>query len=60
MRTHEPGQEPQPPLSSPYGPHTDHVDEASGGADSSPYETLSGDEREDDRQDREPVPEQGS
>lgn len=34
-------------LSSPYGPHPDHrVDEAAGGADSSPAETLSSDERE--------------
>jgi len=32
--------------SSPYGPHPSHVDEASGGADSSPFETLSSDERE--------------
>jgi hypothetical protein len=33
------------PLSSPYGPHPGHVDDASGGADSSPFETLSSDER---------------
>lgn len=34
------------PPSTPYGPHPDHVDEASGGADSSPFETLSSNERE--------------
>jgi hypothetical protein len=33
------------PLSSPYGPHPDHADDASGGADSSPFETMSSDER---------------
>ena len=37
------------PPSSPYGPHPGHVDEASGGADSSPHETLSSDEREETR-----------
>jgi hypothetical protein len=33
------------PWSSPYGPHPHGVDEASGGADSSPYEGKSSDER---------------
>ncbi len=32
--------------SSPYGPHPGHVDDASGGADSSPFETMSSDERD--------------
>jgi hypothetical protein len=31
--------------SSPYGPHPDTVDTTSGGADSSPGETMSSDER---------------
>ena len=31
--------------SSPFGPHPDTVDATSGGADSSPYETMSSDER---------------
>jgi hypothetical protein len=31
--------------SSPYGPHPRGVDDASGGADSSPFEALSSDER---------------
>jgi len=36
-----------PPLSSPYGPQYRGVDEAAGGADSSPYENVpSGDRRE--------------
>lgn len=30
---------------SPYGPHRGHVDEASGGADSSPFDNLPSDER---------------
>jgi hypothetical protein len=34
------------PPSSPYGPHRRGVDEAAGGADSSPYETMSSGERE--------------
>jgi hypothetical protein len=33
------------PLSSPYGPQPETVDEASGGADSSPFETMSSEER---------------
>ncbi len=33
------------PNASPYGPWPDGVDEASGGADSSPLETMSSDER---------------
>jgi hypothetical protein len=33
-------------LSTPYGPHPGHVDDASGGAESSPFETMSSDERE--------------
>jgi hypothetical protein len=32
--------------SSPYGPQPNGVDNAAGGAESSPYETLSSDERE--------------
>ena len=40
---------PQPPddrqLSSPYGPQPDGVDDASGGADSSPFEADSSEER---------------
>jgi hypothetical protein len=37
------------PLSdaSPYGPQHGHIDEASGGADSSPFESMSSDERAD-------------
>jgi hypothetical protein len=34
-----------PPLSTPYGPHPGHIDDASGGADSSPFENLSSEER---------------
>lgn len=30
---------------SPYGPHPEGIDESSGGADSSPFENLSSDER---------------
>lgn len=33
------------PKSSPYGPQPDNIDQSSGGADSSPFETLSSDER---------------
>jgi len=33
------------PLSTPYGPHSGHIDDASGGADSSPFENLSSEER---------------
>jgi hypothetical protein len=35
------------PLSSPYGPQRGHVDEAAGGADSSPLETEPPGERKD-------------
>ena len=35
------------PLNSPYGPQRGHVDEAAGGADSSPRETEAAGERED-------------
>lgn len=35
-----PDPEEKKPTSTPYGPHPDHVDDASGGADSSPYEDL--------------------
>ena len=37
--------DPAAPLSTPYGPHPGPIDDASGGADSSPFETLSSDER---------------
>lgn len=33
------------PPASPYGPQPDGPDEAAGGADSSPYDTMSSDER---------------
>ncbi len=36
-------------LSSPYGPQYRDVDEAAGGADSSPFETTSSEEREEHR-----------
>lgn len=35
-----------PPLSSPYGPQYRQVDEAAGGADSSPYENVPSGEKE--------------
>lgn len=38
---------PGDPPSSPYGPHPHGIDEAAGGADSSPYETTSSGERQD-------------
>lgn len=34
-----------PSADSPYGPHAKGIDESSGGADSSPFENLSSDER---------------
>jgi hypothetical protein len=40
----EPREEPKP-LSSPYGPHHGHVDQAAGGADSSPFEDVPTGER---------------
>lgn len=40
---------PDPPQehvpSSPYGPHGEQIDDSSGGADSSPYESMSSEER---------------
>lgn len=33
------------PSASPYGPQPDGLDDAAGGADSSPYENMSSDER---------------
>ncbi len=33
-------------LNTPYGPHHGHVDDAAGGADSSPLDDLSSDERQ--------------
>jgi hypothetical protein len=46
MNPHDSDQcEGKAPISSPYGPHPCNVDEASGGADSSPFETLSSEER---------------
>jgi hypothetical protein len=43
--THDEGSPADPP-SAPYGPHPHGVDEAAGGADSSPYETDSSGERQ--------------
>jgi hypothetical protein len=43
--THNEGSSFDPP-STPYGPHPHGVDEAAGGADSSPYETASSGERQ--------------
>jgi hypothetical protein len=43
--THDEGSSFDPP-STPYGPHPHGVDEAAGGADSSPYETASSGERQ--------------
>jgi hypothetical protein len=45
MQANEPNEDPVEPLSAPSGPFPEHVDEASGGADSSPFESLSSDER---------------
>ncbi len=38
-------EDPNQPPSTPYGPHHGHVDDAAGGADSSPLDNLSSDER---------------
>jgi hypothetical protein len=35
-----------PTEEAPYGPHPDGIDEAAGGADSSPFETIPAEERE--------------
>ncbi|MDB5309252.1 MAG: hypothetical protein JWO38_3454 [Gemmataceae bacterium] len=42
----DPGREPDKPTS-PYGPHRGRVDEAAGGADSSPYEATPSGEKAD-------------
>ncbi|MBY0228359.1 MAG: hypothetical protein K2W96_03670 [Gemmataceae bacterium] len=45
MDDHKPAPPDDRQMSSPYGPQPEGIDKASGGADSSPFETDSSDER---------------